>query len=199
MSRKVRLFVEGKADKKFIQDYITFLLGGNPDNLDINCIGGWTELPKAAQKFKEHSDADGVNLLIMDADDHPAARREQVLQIKERAGIEFELFLMPNDQAAGNLESVLYQIINPDHYVIFNCFDEYQNCLRNSSGSYHLPNLKSKIYAYLEALLPRNQTEMLRDDKRNYKNTDHWNLNNPYLDPLRKFLLSDDYEYFSEY
>lgn len=198
MSRKVRLFVEGKADKKFIQDYITFLLEGNPNNLDINRIGGWSEIPKAEQKFKEHSDAGGINLLIIDADDNPSRRRSQVLAYKNNLGIEFELFLIPNNQDGGNLESLLCQISNPDHQMIFDCFDEYQDCLRKNPD-YHLPNLKSKIYAYLETLLPTNQHEKIQVAKRDYRNTDHWNLGNPYLIPLREFLLSDGYEYFFEY
>ena len=191
-----RLFVEGKADDKFLRDYILFLLkDGDPNDLDIIRLDGWTNIPKVEPKFKEHSDAGHINLLILDADDNPIQRRRQILGYKNTIGIDFELFLLPNDQDSGNLETILCQIISQNHQPIFDCFDRYQDCLRNNP-TYHVPNLKSKIFAYLEALLPPNQSEMCQDHERNYLNADHWDLDNPNLDPLRKFLFSDNYTYF---
>ncbi|OGC01711.1 hypothetical protein A2V82_14190 [candidate division KSB1 bacterium RBG_16_48_16] len=194
MNRKARLFVEGEADKKFIHDYISFLMQGSTNDLDIIRVGGWTEIPKTEPKFKENSNDNGVNLLILDADNNPPQRREQILNYKKNLGIEFELFLLPNNVESGSLESLLCEIINTDHQLIFDCFDSYQECLKNNPA-YQLPNLKSRIYAYLEALLAKNQSELLKDSKRNYKNTDHWNLEHPYLNPLKEFLILDDYAY----
>lgn len=193
-----RLFVEGKADDKFFRDYTVFLLqDGNPKELDIIRLDGWTNIPKVEPKFKEHTDAGHINLLILDADDNPTQRRHQILEYQDSLGIDFELFLLPNDQDSGNLETLLCQIINPDHQPIFDCFDGYQACLRNNPA-YNVPNLKSKIYAYLEALLPPHQNEMCKDDKRNYHNSDHWDLSNPVLNPLKTFLLSNNYVYFPQ-
>ncbi len=197
MSRKVRLFVEGEADKKFIQDYINSLLPGDPNNLDIIHVNGNSGIPKAEPKFKENSNDNGINLVIFDADDNPEERRNEILLNKIDIGIEFELFLLPNNHDTGELESLLCQIINNDHQMIFNCFNQYQECL-NENPDYRIPNLKSKIYAYLEALLPKKQSEMIKDSKRNYKNTQHWNLEDPYLNPLKNFLLHSDYDYYSK-
>ena len=47
-----------------------------------------------------------------------------------------------------------------------------------------------KIYGYLEALLgeTKSQKELIKEANRNYENTQHWNLDSEYLEPLRMFL-----------
>ena len=53
-----------------------------------------------------------------------------------------------------------------------------------------IPAQKTKIYAYLETLLgkSRSQKKLIKDANRNYKNTQHWNLDAEYLEPLKEFL-----------
>ena len=52
------------------------------------------------------------------------------------------------------------------------------------------PAKKTKIYGYLEALLfgSKSQKEQIKEVNRNYKNTQHWNLDAKYLEPLKGFL-----------
>lgn len=192
---KARIFVEGRADKKFIQDFIGLLMPGDPDKLDIIAVGGWTNIPKVQPKFEENSNDNGSNLVIFDADNHPERRRQEILNFKDELAIDFELFLLPNNRDRGQFETLLCNLINQDHQVIFNCFENYQICLE-ANPQYHLPNLKSKIYAYLEALLPNNQKEMIKEAKRDYQNRNHWDLENAYLNPLRRFLESSDYDFY---
>ena len=47
-----------------------------------------------------------------------------------------------------------------------------------------------KIYGYLEALLgeKKSQKELIKEANRNYENTQHWNLDTEYLEPLKAFL-----------
>jgi hypothetical protein len=53
-----------------------------------------------------------------------------------------------------------------------------------------IPAKKTKINAYLETLLgkSRSQKELIKDAKRNYENTQYWNLDTEYLEPLKRFL-----------
>ena len=53
-----------------------------------------------------------------------------------------------------------------------------------------VPAKKTKIYGYLEALLgaSNKEKEKIKDKKRDYKNTKHWNLDSVYLNPLKEFL-----------
>lgn len=53
-----------------------------------------------------------------------------------------------------------------------------------------IPAKKTKIYAYLETLLGKSRTQkkLIKDANRNYENTQHWDLDAGYLEPLKKFL-----------
>ena len=53
-----------------------------------------------------------------------------------------------------------------------------------------IPAKKTKIYAYLETLLGKSKTQkkQIKDANRNYENTQHWNLDAEYLEPLKEFL-----------
>lgn len=53
-----------------------------------------------------------------------------------------------------------------------------------------IPAKKTKIYAYLETLPGKSKTQkkLIKDANRNYENTQHWNLDAKYLEPLKEFL-----------
>ena len=65
-----------------------------------------------------------------------------------------------------------------------------QNTPWRISPSLTTPAKKTKIYGYLEALLgtSKREKELIKEKERNYKNTQHWNLDAEYLEPLREFL-----------
>ena len=56
-----------------------------------------------------------------------------------------------------------------------------------------IPAKKTKINAYLETLLgkSRSQKKLIKDANRNYENTQHWNLDAEYLEPLKEFFESN--------
>ncbi|RRB06541.1 hypothetical protein [Larkinella rosea] len=60
------------------------------------------------------------------------------------------------------------------------------------TGKFTTPARKTKIYAYLEALLGEtdSEKEKIKERKRNYRETKHWNIApaNPFLKPLKAFL-----------
>ena len=187
----VKVFVEGKADKKFITDYLRHLNIGYPNNFEIiSTGGGWTKLPNLDNQFIENTNDNGINLIIFDSNNDPKQRRTDILDSKDSLGIDFELFLLPDDQKLGDLEILLSNIINSKHQVIFDCFEKYQACLDNSQRPYRIPTLKTKIYAYQDTLLSKRNSDMAKEDSRDYRNPDHWNLDDKYLEPLKKFLSS---------
>ena len=136
----------------------------------------------------------GVNLVIFDADDDIETRRQEVETIKEQYHVEFELFLFPNNQDTGALEDLLENIINPDNHSIMDCWEDYEKELvkldipGRTPPPLTTPAKKTKIYGYLEALLFKNQKELIKEKKRDYENTKHWNLDAEYLEPLKEFL-----------
>ena len=147
--------------------------------------------------MRQNTDAGGKNLVIFDADDDCETRRQELLAIQEEFGVEFELFLLPNNKDAGELEDMLEQIINPNNQPVMDCWATYEGELKKvriptkTPPTLTIPAKKTKIYAYLETLLgkTRSQKKLIKDANRNYENTEHWNLDAEYLDPLKKFLL----------
>lgn len=49
----------------------------------------------------------------------------------------------------------------------------------------------TKIYGYLEALLEREQKDLIKERNRNYENPQHWNLDAEYLKPLKAFIQNN--------
>ena len=119
--RRFQIIVEGDADKKFFEDYYHHVFG---EKAPIGSIthpgkdgdtGGYQKLRSedAIGAMRQNTDLGGINLVIFDADEDIETRRAELLAIKEEFGVEFELFLLPNDKDAGALEDLLEKIINP--------------------------------------------------------------------------------------
>ena len=202
--KRFLIIVEGDADKKFFRDYYHHLFGEQaPENSIIHPgkdgdTGGYSKLKseEALQALRQNTNQGGANLVIFDADDDCEARRKELLAIKEEFDVDFELFLLPNDTDAGELEDLLEKIINPNNQPVMDCWETYEGELKNvriptkTPPTLTIPAKKTKIYAYLETLLgkSRSQKKLIKDANRNYENTQHWNLNSEYLKPLEEFL-----------
>ena len=206
--KRFLIIVEGDADKKFFLDYFHHLFGEQApkDSIihsgkDNDTTGGYTKLKseEALQAMRKNTNQGGVNLVIFDADEDTEARRKELLAIKEEYGVEFELFLLPNNKEAGELEDMLEQIINPNNQPVMDCWQTYEGELEKvriptkTPPTLTIPAKKTKIYAYLETLLgkSRSQKKLIKDANRNYENTQHWNLDAEYLEPLKEFLIGN--------
>ena len=203
--KRFLIIVEGDADKKFFRDYYHHLFGEQaPENSIIHPgkdgdTGGYSKLKseEALQALRQNTDQGGVNLVIFDADDDCEARRKELLAVKEEFGVEFELFLLPNDKDAGELEDMLEKIINPNNQPVMDCWETYEGELEKvripskTPPTLTIPAKKTKIYAYLETLLgkSRSQKKLIKDPNRNYENTSHWDLDAEYLEGLKGLLI----------
>lgn len=205
--KRFQIIVEGEADKKFFLDYFHHLFG---EQAPKDCIihpgkdsdtGGYTKLKseEALQAMRKNTNQGGANLVIFDADEDAEARRKELLAIREEYDVEFELFLLPNDKDAGELEDLLEQIINPNNQPVMDCWATYEGELEKvriptkTPPTLTIPAKKTKIYAYLETLLgkTRSQKKLIKDANRDYENTQHWNLDAEYLKPLKEFLVNN--------
>jgi hypothetical protein len=192
---QVNIFVEGKADIKFISDIILYKFGKKLKNNQIIDLNGWNGIENEKQKFFENSFDGGINIVILDADDESnnggfKKRKDEIEELKNRINIEFELFLFPNDKEDGDLESLLSTIINKNNSSIMSCWNSFEECISSIGKGYTIPARKTKIYAYLEVLLGRTKKdkEMIKDQNRNFLNKDHWNLESENLTPLINFI-----------
>ena len=209
--KKFQIIVEGDADIKFFEDYYHHLFHEKApvDSITLpikgDSTGGYKKLfsEDAINPLKENMAYGVKNLIIFDADDDCEVRRAELLAIKEEFGVDFELFLLPNNKDAGALEDLLENIVNPNNRPILKCWENYEKELvkldipGRTPPPLTTPAKKTKIYGYLEALLDntKSQKELIKEAKRNYNETLHWNLDAEYLQPLKDFLtihLSDE-------
>ena len=192
------IFVEGIADEVFFKQYLHHLFGITiPDNR-IQRLNGWTNLKGFTwqQRMRTNTSNGGINIVIIDADTDIEVRRVDILSWKQQHELEFELFLLPNNQDAGALEDLLEKIINPNNCPIMDCWEDYEKELVKLDISGRTPPplttpaKKTKIYGYLEALLgsSKREKELIKEKERDYENTLHWNLDAEYLEPLKEFL-----------
>ncbi len=195
MIDRFHIFVEGKTDKVFVEQYFYHVFGVSIPKDFVVPTNGKDNRQNATNKMKTMSANGGKNLVIFDADDDVEKRRTELLSWKEKENLDFELFLIPNDKEAGALETLLENIINPNNEPIFKCWDKYESDLgqlkiKGRTTPLTIPGKKAKIYAYLSALLGKSDDEqkLAQTEKRDYRNPLHWNLDAEYLEPLKEFL-----------
>lgn len=195
------LYVEGIADMVFFKQYLQHCFGIVVPEEQIVNLEGWTNIKgiAALRRMRSTTDNGGVNLVILDADADYEARRKDVLDWGQQNGVDFELFLLPNDHDAGTLEDLLEHIINPNNRPIFDCWEHYEQELvqldipGRTPPPLTTPAKKTKIYGYLETLLfnSSEQKKLIKEANRNYENPQHWNLDSEYLEPLKQFLVGN--------
>ena len=198
MKDRFLIVVEGIADETFIRQYLYHLFGQKvPENFILKTNGKDNlKSSVAINRMRSMTDQGGINLVIFDADDDCEARRSAILEWKELNGLEFELFLLPNNQDKGELEDLLENIINPNNRPILDCWEKYEKELvtihieGRTPPPLTTPAKKTKIYGYLEALLGPSESDKkkIKEREREYDNVLHWNLDAEYLLPLKEFL-----------
>lgn len=181
MSR-IRIFVEGDDDQKFIEDFLKIIDRSLPD-VKVIPVEGWTKLHAAQPQFTTNTELGGTNLIIFDADDDFTQRTNDIRSKIGELGIQSELFLFPNNADSGNLDTLLVSISNPAFHPVHECFDNYSASLAASNLDLRLPNIKHKIYTYLYSIKGDP-----RATKRNFLIPEHWNLKSHLLNNLKTFL-----------
>ncbi|MDR0895201.1 MAG: hypothetical protein LBN06_07890 [Prevotellaceae bacterium] len=214
MKMQVQIFVEGKADLKFITDYMMYLqpsltlnsikskwqLIGTNLVISLQEINGWTQINSVQSRIKEMELEEGITLIIFDADtaDNKGGffkRKQEIDSLL--SGLSYQLFLFPNNCDDGTLEDLLENIVCDDNLPIFNCWSSFETCLKEKASSkigkeLTIPAKKSKIYLYLETLSGKTKEERnkIKDPYRDYRNSALWNLNHEYLASLKNFLTT---------
>lgn len=201
MRKDFNIFVEGVADARFFKQYINHVFGEEVADERLVILKGWDNLKTEASavRMRSMSANGGVNIVIVDADKDFQTRQAEIAEWEQANEVEFELFLLPNNQDKGALEDLLENIINPNNSPIMDCWENYEKELvqldipGRTPPPLTTPAKKTKIYGYLEALLfdSKSQKEQIKEVNRNYENTLHWNLDAEYLEPLKEFLVEN--------
>lgn len=184
------IFVEGDSDQKFIHDLVKSKFDCELEiGKQIQIVQGKDSLHLFKPDFILNTEQALTNLVIFDANGSMDQRTTELNSKKAELGIQFDLFLLPNGRDNGDLEVLLERITVEKNRRIFECFDVFTQCLGKLNMDLDIPDRKTKIYSY---------TNLLRKDprpsKRNYLDSQLWDLNSPHLEQLYNFLLP----YFSK-
>ena len=117
MRKDFNIFVEGLADECFFKQYLRHVFGEVVPEELIVVLKGWDNLKTEASALRMRSMTanGGVNLVIVDADKDFLARKDEIAKWQQTNEVEFELFLLPNNQDTGALEDLLENIINSNN------------------------------------------------------------------------------------
>lgn len=100
---------------------------------------------------------------------------------------------MINDMGIGCLENLLDHLVPQKYQPIIQCWNNFISSLTGLTPTLiptpNLPGSKAKFYSYASLLRSiRTQEKEAAEGSRPYKGVEHWNLDTPYLDPLKRFL-----------
>lgn len=224
-TRQFNIFVEGNDDHDLVLTLIrqlraveqhptkassprqTTYLEMQPDKegILISNTGGWSKLGKNQAFFLQDArDSGGQNLVVFDAD-YDTPEHESGGHVKRLASLLAKVlpydpapavFLFPQPSRDGDLELLLLQLTQPSQQRVMDCYDGYENCLKQFLGAdgkpyYNAPSNKRRLYDYVN-VMPLTGEDYERHHRKGgqklFDNTDLWDLGAPAIQPLRAFL-----------
>ncbi len=142
-------------------------------------------------------------LVILDADFAAkgwgyARRHEDVMEKMRRNGLDFPLFLYPNNSDDGDVETLLESLARKDlHRKWWDCFDDYEACVlgvRDDNGQlrYNIPNRKAKLHTYISSQrLSNRQRDKIGRGHWLFDDAAFWDLDRAEIKPLVEFLKAN--------
>lgn len=197
---KVCIFIESDKETTneghFVRHMATLVYAGDSKEIEIVGTGGYTNLDQFAVQMQRNTDNGIKNLVIFDADfPHTGGfekRQAELLNLKEKEKVDFELFLFPNNQDDGTFEHLLEHLATEEHKGLLECFEGYESCIRGRNNpKYVSPDQKAKMYAYVSTQTDPKDIKMFKKGDWRFNQTDLWNLDVDYLTPLKDFLSSN--------
>ncbi len=152
-SKEILIFVEGPSDRFFLEVYLLYLYFQERfpiKNFKVQNVDGKDNLSKRLLEIEKYD----KTLIIFDVDKDYESNKEKILKIvseSKQTISEEQIFLFPNNQDDGDLETLLLEIAK--HKEFINCFEGYLDCIKKTEHYKPIKNIrKNKWYAYLEAL-----------------------------------------------
>ncbi|MFP6245713.1 DUF3226 domain-containing protein [Helicobacter pylori] len=198
-NKEILIFVEGPSDRFFLEIYLLYLYFQEKfpiKNFKVQNVDGKDNLSKRLLEIEKYD----KTLIIFDADKDYESNKKEILKVvsKTKQTIsEEQIFLFPNNQDDGDLETLLLKIAK--HKEFINCFESYLDCIKKKEDCKPIKNIrKNKWYAYLEVLGLENLTKIdIFDNESKIKNKHEENyrrlkevikFNSKSLIPLKNFL-----------
>lgn len=212
------VIVEGKGDRDFLE-FLYREWFGKDKNIEFRACGGKYRMKKAFKKREGENklepvlqgnilDREGMTLkIIFDADNDLEKSKENIRKQLEELKVDprkTEIFLLPNDEDKGNLETLIENVATIKEVI--GCFKIYRECIESIKESdryqdkvtIQSPGSKEMIYAYFLSLSciekPEDKTsckEGILGGKTYLHNKDIIDTESDYLKPLKTFLNPD--------
>lgn len=179
-------------------------LGWKDDSFDILCANGYKNILSETilNQLQANILEGGRNLVVFDAD-YPSngggysTRREWLDKELGQRGVQYDLFLWPDNNHDGDVESLMEVLARKDLYSeYFDCFEKFEHCLSNRKKSdgvtpfYTSPNLKAKLYAYVSSLpMSNSKKSKIGHGQWQFDNPDIWAIEKTATMPIGVFLL----------
>ncbi|MGN8467144.1 DUF3226 domain-containing protein [Helicobacter pylori] len=155
--KEILIFVEGPSDKVFLEVYLYFLEDFPIKNFKVKDVKGKDNLSKRLLEIEKYD----KTLIIFDANKDYESNKKEILTVvskRKQTISEEQIFLFPNNQDDGNLETLLLKIAKHDEFL--KCFEGYLECIKSKEYYKPIKNIrKNMLYAYLEALGLENLTK----------------------------------------
>ncbi|MCQ2661130.1 hypothetical protein JT181_00715 [Helicobacter pylori] len=162
--KEILIFVEGPSDKVFLEAYLYFLEDIPIKNFKVKDVTGKDNLSKRLLEIEKYD----KTLIIFDADKDYESNKKEILSKTQQKITEEQIFLFPNNQDDGDLETLLLEIAKHDEFL--KCFEGYLECIESKEHYKPIKNIsKSKWYAYLEVFELQNffKDKRNKNDKKN--------------------------------
>ncbi|MGL2841368.1 DUF3226 domain-containing protein [Helicobacter pylori] len=162
--KEILIFVEGPSDKVFLEVYLYFLEDIPIKNFKVKDVTGKDNLSKRLLEIEQYD----KTLIIFDADKDHESNKKEILSKTQQKITEEQIFLFPNNQDDGDLETLLLEIAKHDEFL--KCFEGYLECIKSKEHYKPIKNIsKSKWYAYLEVFELQNffKDKRNKNDKKN--------------------------------
>ncbi len=150
-NKEILIFVEGPSDRLFLEVYLLYLYFQEEfpiKNFKVQNVDGKNNLSKRLLEIERYD----KTLIIFDADKDYESSKKGILKIvsKTKQTIsEEQIFLFPNNQDDGDLETLLLKIAK--HKEFINCFESYLDCIEKQEHYKPIKDIrKNMLYAYLE-------------------------------------------------
>lgn len=201
-----KIFIEAKKEDTSECNFLkAILVKYFPDKeICFVCMDGVGNLFNEAnrnQMLQAIEDEDNV-IVLLDADIPSKgygfhARLEEINKKKEEFGIQFPLFLYPDNNSDGDVECLMEDLARKDlHKEWWDCFNDYEKCIggikTQGECRYELPNRKAKLHTFISSQkLSNSKRSKLGSGQWLFDDMNYWNLSRPSAKPLIDFFMAN--------
>ncbi len=150
-NKETLIFVEGPSDRLFLEVYLLYLYFQEKfpiKNFKVQNVDGKDNLSKRLPEIEKYD----KTLIIFDADKDYESNKKEILKSYQKTKqiiSEEQIFLFPNNQDDGDLETLLLKIAKHEEFI--NCFESYLDCIEKKEHYKPIKDIrKNMLYAYLE-------------------------------------------------